>query len=164
MAHRHTLRMEDQPPLDLMCWSLVRERKGSRLRLCSEMGAKPYRAFSAGPEKSESESHSVVSDSLRPHGLYSSRNSLVQHTGVSSLSLLQGIFPTQGLNPGLLHCRQILYQLSHKERMSCIQMTKERAEVLGWPKSSFRSFHCVLWKNPKEIFGQPNIFKKRVTV
>ena len=31
-----------------------------------------------------------------------------------SLSLLQGIFPTQGLNPGLPHCRQILYQLSHK--------------------------------------------------
>ena len=37
-----------------------------------------------------------------------------QNTGVGSLSLLQGIFPTQGSNPGLLHCRQILYQLSHK--------------------------------------------------
>ena len=35
-------------------------------------------------------------------------------TGVCSLSLLQGIFPTQRSNPGLLHCRQILYQLSHK--------------------------------------------------
>ena len=34
--------------------------------------------------------------------------------GVGSLSLLQGIFPTQGSNPGLLPCRQILYQLSHK--------------------------------------------------
>ena len=32
----------------------------------------------------------------------------------SSLSLFQGIFPTQGSNSGLLHCRQILYQLSHK--------------------------------------------------
>ena len=32
-----------------------------------------------------------------------------------ALSLLQGIFPTQGSNPGLLHCRQILYQLSHKQ-------------------------------------------------
>jgi len=41
-------------------------------------------------------------------------NSPSQNTGVSSLSLLQGIFPTQGLNPGLPHCRQILYQLSHK--------------------------------------------------
>ena len=39
-----------------------------------------------------------------------------QNTGVGSLSLLQGIFPTQGLNPGLQHHRQILYQLSHKGR------------------------------------------------
>ena len=37
-----------------------------------------------------------------------------QNTGVGSLSLLQGIFPTQGSSPGLPHCRQILYQLSHK--------------------------------------------------
>ena len=34
--------------------------------------------------------------------------------GVGSLSLLQGIFPTQGLKPGLPYCRRILYQLSHK--------------------------------------------------
>ena len=57
---------------------------------------------------------SVVSDSLRPHGLYSPQNSPDQNTGVGSLSLLQGIFPTQGLNPGLPYCRQILYQLSHQ--------------------------------------------------
>ena len=62
----------------------------------------------------ESESCSVVSDSSWPHGLYSPWNSPGQNTGVGSLSLLQGIFPTQGLNPGLPHCRQILYQLSHK--------------------------------------------------
>ena len=37
-----------------------------------------------------------------------------ENTGVGSLSLLQGIFPTQGSNPGLLHCRQKFYQLSHK--------------------------------------------------
>ena len=61
----------------------------------------------------ESESSSVVSDSLRPHGLYSPWNSPGQNTGVSSLSLLQGIFPTQGSNPGLPHYRWILYQLSH---------------------------------------------------
>ena len=65
-------------------------------------------------ERSESENHSVVSDSLQPHGLYSPRNSPGQITGEGSLSLLQGIFPTQGLNPGLPHCRWILYQLSHK--------------------------------------------------
>ena len=58
---------------------------------------------------SESESHSVVS-----YSLYSPWNSPGQNTGVGSLSHLQGIFPTQGSNPGLLHYRQILYQLSHK--------------------------------------------------
>ena len=55
-----------------------------------------------------------LSDSLHPRGLYSPGNSLEQNTRVGSLSLLRGIFPTQGLNPGLLHCRWILYQLSHK--------------------------------------------------
>ena len=66
-------------------------------------------------EESESESRSVVSDSLRPHGLYSPWNSPGQNTGVGSLSLLQGIFPTQGSNPRLPHYRWILYQLSHQE-------------------------------------------------
>ena len=37
-----------------------------------------------------------------------------KHTGVGCLALLQGIFPTQGWNPGLPHCRQILYQLSYQ--------------------------------------------------
>ena len=89
------------------------------------------------------ESHSVISDSLQPHGLYSPWNSPGYNTVVGSLSLFQGIFPTQELNPGLphcrldslptepqgqskipvqtqelnlglLHCRQILYQLSYQ--------------------------------------------------
>ena len=63
---------------------------------------------------SKSESRSVVSDSLQPHGLYSPWNSPGQNTGVGDLSLLQGIFPIQGLNPRLSHCRWILYQLSHR--------------------------------------------------
>ena len=62
----------------------------------------------------ESDTGSVVSSSLRPHGLYSPWNSPGQNTRVDSLSLLQGIFSTQGSNPGLLHCRWILYQLSHR--------------------------------------------------
>ena len=59
-----------------------------------------------------------MSDSLRPHELYSPWNSLGKNTGVGSHSLLQGIFPTQGLNLGLLHCRQILYHLGHKGSMT----------------------------------------------
>ena len=62
--------------------------------------------------KSESKSHSVMSDSLQPYGLYSPWNS--PGHGVGSLSLLQGIFPTQELNLGLLNCRQIPYCLSHQ--------------------------------------------------
>ena len=45
---------------------------------------------------------------LWPHGLHSPWNSLGQNTGEGSLSFLQGIFPTQGSIPGLLHCRGIL--------------------------------------------------------
>ena len=63
---------------------------------------------------SENENCSVVSDALQPHGLYSPWNSPGQNTGVGSLFLLQGIFLSQGSNPGLLYCRQILHHLSHK--------------------------------------------------
>ena len=63
-----------------------------------------------GRMKSESESGLVVSDYLWP----SPWDSPGQNTGVGSISLLQGIFPTQGSNPGLPHCRWILYCLSHK--------------------------------------------------
>ena len=55
-----------------------------------------------------------MSDSLQPHGLYSPWNSPGWNTGVGSLSFLQGIFPSQELNQGLLHCRQILYPLSYE--------------------------------------------------
>ena len=55
----------------------------------------------------ESESHSVVSNSWEPHRLYSSWDPPAQNTGVGSLSFLLGIFPTQGSNPGLPHCRRI---------------------------------------------------------
>ena len=64
--------------------------------------------FSQCSNENESESCSVMSNSLQPHG-YSPWNSLGQNTGVGNLSLLQGIFPTQRLNPGLPHSRCILY-------------------------------------------------------
>ena len=71
--------------------------------------------------QSESESRSVMSDSLQPHGPYSSWDSPGQDTGVGSLSLLQEIFPTQGWNPGLLHCRRILY---HKRSSPTFFLTR----------------------------------------
>ena len=64
-------------------------------------------------------SHSVTSISLRPHGLQLPASSVHgdspdKNTGVGCQALLQEIFPIEGLNPGLLHGRQILYPLSHQ--------------------------------------------------
>ena len=80
----------------------------------------PCESRFTNPEvRSESVSHSVVSESLRPHkdcGLPRSSvawNSPGKNTGEGSHSLFQGIFPTQGWNPGFLYCRQMLYILSH---------------------------------------------------
>ena len=56
------------------------------------------------------------SDLAAVAGLYIPCNSPGQNTGVDSNTLLQGIFLTQWLNPGLLHCRWILYQLSYQGR------------------------------------------------
>ena len=84
-------------------------------------------------------SHSVVSDSLRPHGLQPTRllcpwNSSGKNTGVGSHSLLQGIFPTQGLSPDFPHCRQILYQLSYKEiTINIISEIKSRLVIWARP-------------------------------
>ena len=61
----------------------------------------------------------IVTDSSWPHGLWPTRflcpwDSPGMNIGVGCHSLLQGIFPTQGLNPDLPHCRQILHHLSHQ--------------------------------------------------
>ena len=63
---------------------------------------------------------SIMSDSLRPHEPYPPGSSVDgdspgKNTGVGCHALLQGIFPTQGLNLGLLHYKRILYHLSHGE-------------------------------------------------
>ena len=72
--------------------------------------------------KSESVSFSVVSNSLRPHGLYPARllcpwDSLGKNTGVDYHSPPQRIFATQGLNPDLLHCKWILHRLTFREAL-----------------------------------------------
>ena len=108
------------------------------------------RSFMWQKFESESERLSFVSDSLRPHGLHRPWNSPGQNTGVGSLSLLQGIFPTQGSNPGLPHGRWILYQLSHQgspysekgmEKDSDIDIRKEQKSV---PLASLTKALCTL--------------------
>jgi len=95
--------------------------------------------------KSEkSESCSVVSNSLRPHGLYSPWISPGQNTGVSSLFFLQGIFTTQESNQGLLHCRLFFFSLP--------------TELSGKPKRGMhRCFEklniTIQWKQCQTLFS-----------
>ena len=90
------------------------------------------------------ESPSVMSDSLRPHGLYSLWNSPGQNTGVGSLSLLQGIFPTQESNQYLLLCWRIIYQLSYLPQVYIYSLLFEppsprapHPTPLGWYRPGF---------------------------
>ena len=74
------------------------------------------------------------------HGLYSPWNSPGQNTEVGSLSLLQGIFPTLGSNPGFPHCRWILYQLSHKGSPGILEWGAYRGAYTfssrsSWPRN-----------------------------
>ena len=87
------------------CW----QERGEKGALCT---AGVYVCFS----------FSVVSNSLQPHGLWllCPWNCPGKNTGLGSHPLLQGILPTQGSNPGLLHCRQILYHLrATREALHC---------------------------------------------
>ena len=83
---------------------------------------------------------------LRPHGLFVSLwDSPGQNTGVGSHSLLQGIFPIQGLTPDLPHCRWILYQLSY-------QGSPRILEWVAYPFSS-RSSQPRNWTRVSSIAG-----------
>ena len=93
-------------------------------------------------------SHSVMSNSLQPHGLQPSRflcswNSPDKNTGVGCHLLFQGIFLTQGLNPGPLHCRQILIWATRKESYYCHQNTVLNIFI-----------HHLPPKFPESIFNQ----------
>ena len=70
--------------------------------------------------------------SSQPHGLYSPRNFPGQNTGVGSHSFLQGIFSTQGSNPGLPSYRRILYQLSHKGSPRILEWVAYPHSRMGW--------------------------------
>ena len=96
-------------------------------------------------EKVKSESRSVVSGSLGSHGLHSPRNSPGQNTGVGFCSLLQGIFLAQGSNPGLPHCRWILYQLSHQGKCIFPFLPQKAASLpvsLGGWQPSAKIWRC----------------------
>ena len=86
-----------------------------------------------------------------------------QKTGVGSQSLLQGIFPTQGSNPGLPHCRRILYHLSHQgisiyesQVISSIQFLRM------WEEEGEVSKCRIFIRQRKEGFYAPILYPKRV--
>ena len=82
-----------------------------------------------------------------------------KNTGVGSLSLLQRIFPTQGLNLGLPHCRQILYQLSHKGSPRILEwVAYPFSSGSSQPRNQTRVF-CNAGRLSTELSGnQPWIF------
>ena len=118
--------------------------------------------FSVIYSQSESESCSVISNSLRLHGLYSLWNSAGQNTGVGSLSLLQGIFPMQGLNPSLPHCRQILYQGSHKGSQRILEWVAYPFFRGSFPRRNQTGVSCIAGRfftnwAIREAHIQPNL-------
>ena len=79
-----------------------------------------------------------------------------KNTGVGSLSLLQGIFPTQESNPGLLHCRRILYQLSCEGRLSYKSLLSPVCDIiimLGFTPSFCFPCVCVLFFEEVDFSG-----------
>ena len=93
--------------------------------------------------ESESESRSALSHSLPPHGLHSPWNYPGQNTGGGSLSLLQRIFPTQGLKQGLPYCRRILYQLSYEGSPNfynkCVKLIEDIDDWIQGPLGGFNN-------------------------
>ena len=122
---------------------------------CQSKGVTPtwyyyFTYFIYRQQQIESESRSVVSNFLQPHGLYGPWNSPGQNTGVGSLSLLLGIFPTQGLNPGL-PCSQAgkEYACNAGDPGSIPGSGRSPGEGLGYPlQYSWAFLLAQLVKNP----------------
>ena len=91
-----------------------------------------------------------MSDCLRTHGLWPARllcpwDSPGKNAGVGCRSLLQGIFPTQQLNPGLLHCRQILYRLSYREAPKVAQSCPTFCDTMGYTVHGILQARILEW-------------------
>ena len=126
-------------------WGKLTERFLTEIRF--SLWVKPDRKKAISDKRRDfsdwSKSCSVVSNFLQPHGLYSPWNSPGKNTRVGSLSLLQGIFLTQGSNPGLPHYRQILYQLSHKGSLRILEwVAYPFSGGSSWPRNQSGVF-CI---------------------
>ena len=99
-----------------------------------------------------------MSDSLWPHRLQPARllcpwKSSGKNTGIGGHSLLQGIFPNQGLNPGLLPCKQILYHLSHQgSPVVKVHEINVLGRVHHWAEHLVSAHHCYfVWIMMEEV-------------
>ena len=92
----------------------------------------------------ESDSRSVLSDSLRLHELYSPWNSPGQNTRVGNLSLLQGIFPTQGLNLGFpsLQADSLPTETQEKPKNTGVGSLSLFQRIFPTQKSNQSLLHC----------------------
>ena len=127
-------------PARLLCpWGFSRQKYWSGLP-CPPPGDLPNPGM-------EPRSPALQADSLSPETPGNPKN-----TGVRSLSLLQGLFPTQELNQGLLHCRQILYQLSYQGSPK----TYYRASVINtvWYWSGGPTYRLIEWNT--EPINEPS--------
>ena len=90
-------------------------------------------------------------------------NSPGQNTGVGNLSLLQGIFPTQGSNPGLQHCRRILYKLSHQGSPRILESGQPIPSLADLPNPGIKPGSPILQVDslPTELLGKPLKKKKK---
>ena len=82
-----------------------------------------------------------MSDSLRPHGLYSPWDSPGQNIAVGSRS--QGVFPTQGSIPGLPQCRWILYHLSHQGNLRILEWVVYPFSRGSFQPRSWTGISCI---------------------
>ena len=84
-------------------------------------------------------------------------NSPGQNTRVGSPSLLQGIFPTQGSKPGLLHCRWILYQLSHQGNPRILERVAfPFSSRSSWPRNQ-TGVSCLAGRFFTELWGKQGL-------
>ena len=136
--------------------------KSFALLIFHSLGKSSHRLKHFKFQECESESRSVVSDSLRPHGLYSAWNSPGQNTGVGSLSLLQWIFLTQELNqesPALQG--GFFTSLATREAEECnyLLMEKENPGTINsnWGKET----GCpIIWRHSVQHDGKARCVQK----
>ena len=140
------LRVEPQLPNPYGCLGTIFETPRARVRVCVCVCARVCACVCVHT----CISHSVMSDSSWHHGLEPTRllcpwDSPGKNTGMGCHFPLQGIFPTQGLNLGLWHCRQTLYRLSHQQMTFLSTSTAADTGDIWEGAISYLYDHIQMW-------------------